>query len=308
MKTLSVIYAPDMDFDVGTNTFPIGIKGRLFTTAALASGLPIRIVPPHPMDRAGIKLAHDSEYVDAVLDLRRDNGLFNRDPAVARALPYHCGGFLDASLIALEEGMALMPFSAFHHAEYADGHGLCTFNATMVAAMHLRQQRKAYRIAIIDTDLHYGDGTDHIIAALQLCDIFHFTTGKYFTGPSDAPFYLTRIRQLRDEIRQFRPDFMFYQAGGDAHLEDPFVGPLSTIEMYERDKIVFGICKELNIPVAFTLSGGYQRDEDGGFTRQTRLYLNTIRAALTMPCENDMTDDEVRFARLRVRDEPVPGS
>jgi len=178
MKPLKVVYSPEMDFDVGTNTFPTGIKGRLVTNAAISWNLPIDVVPPHRMSRENIKLAHDSEYVDAVLDLRRDNGMFNRDPEAARALPYHCGGFLDAAEIALDEGIALMPFSAFHHADYADGHGLCTFNAIMVAAMNLREKGMAHRIAIIDTDLHYGDGTDNIIAALKLKDIFHYTTGK----------------------------------------------------------------------------------------------------------------------------------
>jgi len=116
---------------------------------------------------------------------------------------------------------------------------------------------------------------------------------------------MARMRELKGDMIEFRPDFMFYQAGGDSHLEDPFVGPLSTLEMYERDRIVFDLCKELKIPIAFTMSGGYQIDSDGGFTRLTRLYMNTIRAALGLPCDDDMSADDVRIARMRVREEPV---
>jgi acetoin utilization deacetylase AcuC-like enzyme len=298
---MKLVYSSEMEFSVGSNAFPIGIKGRLVTKAVLDCGLPIEVIPAEPLTRDRIKLAHAGGYVDGVLDLNVDNGLFNRDPEVAKALPYHCGGMLLAAEVALDEGIAVLPFGTFHHAEYAKGHGLCTFNGIMVAAMNLRETGRVKRVAIIDTDLHYGDGTDNIIKTLGLTDFFHYSTGKHFTGPSDAPEYMAKIATIKTDLEKFRPDILFYQAGGDAHLEDPFVGPLSTHEMYLRDKTIFNACKELKLPVAVTLSGGYQRDADGGFIRQTRLYLNTLRAALGMPCEDDMTEEEVKMARLRVR-------
>jgi acetoin utilization deacetylase AcuC-like enzyme len=306
MNNVKIIFSEAMNFDVGTNTFLTGIKGGLVTKSCLDTGLPIEIIPPVTLSRDVIKLAHDAVYVDEVLDLKRDNGCFNRSPDIARALPIQSGAFVTACEIAFIHDIAIVPYSGFHHAEYAKGQGLCTFNGTMIAALNLRKLGKAYRIAIVDTDLHYGDGTDQIINYLDLKDIFHYSTGRYFYGPSDHVAYMEKMRQLPAELTEFAPDILLFQAGGDSHLEDPYVGPLSTLQMYERDKIIFDYCKAAKLPVAVSLSGGYQIDPDGGFTRQVRLHVNTIRAALRLPVVDDMTEDDVRFARMRVRPEPFP--
>ena len=227
-RCLKLIYSPEMDFNVGENTYPVGIRGKLITTAAHNYGLPIELLPSIALTREELKIAHDPAYVDGVLDLQRDNGLFNRDPDVARSLPYLCGGILRAAYIALEESIAVLPFASFHHAEYDDGHGLCTFNGLLITSLLLRQQQMARRVAIVDTDLHYGDGTDSIIKRLQLSDIFHLSFGKLFTSPGDAPGYMERVKRLASDFVTFKPDILLYQAGGDTHLDDPFGGILST--------------------------------------------------------------------------------
>jgi acetoin utilization deacetylase AcuC-like enzyme len=70
------------------------------------------------------------------------------------------------------------PTSGFHHAGWDSGHAFCTFNGLLVAALKLRLQRRVQRVAILDLDAHFGDGTRDIIRRLGLGWVRHYTFGE----------------------------------------------------------------------------------------------------------------------------------
>lgn len=224
------------------------------------------LTPSRPASVEMITAAHDKQYVEDVLACREANGFGTKSKAVAASLPYTVGSFVDAAKDAVRNGkVAVSPTSGFHHACYYHGGGFCTFNGLMVAAMEL--QRLGYvggsdgaRLAILDCDFHYGNGTDDIIHMFMGGSwISHFTSG--LPGYSDRDQPADFMRALRKTIRRFYNDgarVLFYQAGADAHIKDPLGGLLTTEELRERDRIVFDACNELGLPVVWNLAGGYQ--------------------------------------------------
>jgi hypothetical protein len=78
----------------------------------------------------------------------------------------------------------------------------------------------------------------------------------------------------------FAPDLIFYQAGADVHVDDPFGGLLTTEQMRARDRAIFSLARELSIPLTWNLAGGYQIESDGSIPRVIQLHLNTFEEAL----------------------------
>lgn len=148
-------------------------------------------------------------------------------------------------------------------------------------AANLIFHHAAERVAIIDVDYHYGDGTDDILAKTGLAaNVMHVSFGKDFKRPDQATAYLDRMRGLKTDLARFAPSLILYSAGVDTHIEDPLGGLLSTEEIFERDETMFTVAKGLSIPIVFNLAGGYQKDADGGISKVVKLHLGTFSAAL----------------------------
>lgn len=99
-------------------------------------------------------------------------------PEVAASLPFICGSLLAACRHDLgTNSHVCSPTSGFHHAHHAFGQGFCTFNGLMVAALALRAEGRIERLAILDLDMHYGNGTSQIIDRLGIDWIMHRTQG-----------------------------------------------------------------------------------------------------------------------------------
>jgi acetoin utilization deacetylase AcuC-like enzyme len=150
----------------------------------------------------------------------------------------------------------------------------------MIAALALRTKHAHMRVAIIDADQHYGDGTDDILQQLGIKDIFHYTFGRHFHSPSDAAAYLQAAAKIPAQLKAFGADVVLYQAGADVHIHDPLGGVLSTAQIAQRDELIIGGCAGLGIPLAWNLAGGYQRDENGGISKVLEIHLETARVAL----------------------------
>ena len=240
-------------------------------------GLPLTVHAPEPATRAELSRAHDSQFVSDVLELRRDNGFGNRSPEVAASLLWTNGAMRSAARHALRNGgAAVAPCSGFHHARWARASGFCTFNGLMVTAAALHAEG-AVRIGILDCDHHYGDGTDDIISRIDAKSwLRHASAGKYFDSPSDAPEFFTWLPAV---LRTFADcDVVLYQAGADPHIDDPLGGWLSTAQLYERDRLVFGSLAAARVPVAWNLAGGYQREPDGSIPKLLEIHDNSLRA------------------------------
>jgi acetoin utilization deacetylase AcuC-like enzyme len=220
-------------------------------------GAAIEICSFEPATEQQIARAHQSAFVQGVLGGTLANGFGNRDQAVAASLPYTSGSLLAAAEYAvLHNEVVCSPTSGFHHAGFSEAGGYCTFNGLMVTALALKDAGMVNRVAILDCDAHYGDGTDRIIRALGIDWIAHHTQGKVFWG-ADGAANGAYERWLETAIAQCRAcDLVLYQAGADPHINDPLGGILTSAQMRERDRAVF---QQLgHLPLVWNLAGGYQ--------------------------------------------------
>lgn len=285
--TIPVFYCKAMNAH-GHGFSPSAGKPRLVADALRRSTLPVMFVEPVPLTPDQIARAHDPQYVRGVFNGDRLNGFGNTSVDVARSLPYTNGAIVDAAVIAYREGIATAALaSGFHHASYFGGGGFCTFNGLVLAALRVLDEG-AVRVAIIDADAHDGNGTRHIIEHLGLeHQIFHYSFGGDFfcfgelhdQFPDQAQAYLDRVSRFREDLAVFAPSVIIYQAGADAHRDDPLGGILTTSQLRERDRRMFRVAADLKIGIAWTLAGGYQRNRDGAIPKVIDIHLNTFQAA-----------------------------
>jgi acetoin utilization deacetylase AcuC-like enzyme len=274
---------------------PSAGKPRLVLTDWQAHGLPVEVRAFEPATAELLALAHERDYAEGVLSGRRANGFGTRDRRVADSLRYTSGAMLAAAREAIANGRAAVaPVAGFHHAGHAFGGAFCTFNGLMVAAIALYANGEARRVAILDLDEHYGNGTDDIIEALDIGYVRHYTSGSEGLTARDAPRFL---QELPDLVAGFAEcDLLLYQAGADAHVDDPLGGWMTTEQLRERDRIVFEACERLRLPVAWNLAGGYQRDARGGIEPVLQIHRNTMRECVDRHAVEDFPADGLRRA------------
>lgn len=220
------------------------------------AGLAIEVKDFAPLDLDTIGLAHSMRYVRGVMTLNSPNGFHNRSPSVAASLPWTTGSMLAAAKFAATTGdSAASLTSGFHHAGYKNGHGFCTFNGLMIAALYLREEGFK-KIGIIDLDMHFGDGTADIIKTKKADFIKHYTFGHHGITRDTAEDWLKKLPNIVRGFRGF--DVILFQAGADPHIDDPLGGVLTSEQMRRRDRIVFEVAHRMQVPVAWNLAGGYQ--------------------------------------------------
>ncbi len=243
---------------------------------------------PAPIDPARLTGLHDAAYLDAFLrgsePLASSQGL-PWSAAVRDATLCMLGGQLEAVEHALAHGLAFNLARGFHHAVPQRGSGNCALNGFALIA-HLRP---GLRVMVVDCDEHGGNGTEEFSARLEnlYCASIFGTRFGCIGGPRSWNFHIrpdrdaaAQYREALDEVerllRRLRPDLVLYQAGTDCHRDDPknSVG-LSTRELFRRDLRVFAMARELSLPVAFCVGGGYQAP-----SRIAGLNANSVRAAL----------------------------
>ncbi|HEY1099335.1 MAG TPA: hypothetical protein VGF99_10410 [Myxococcota bacterium] len=275
------MFSGDMVADTGRVLSPSAHKPQVIAEALTAGGWPIEFIAPQPTAVDDFCRVHDARFVEDVLQMKRANGFGSTSPSVARSLPYTTGACYDSAFVAMKEGVSASLTSGFHHAGPSGGRAYCTFNGLMVAAAQLLAEERVQQVAIVDADYHYGDGTQAIIDLHGYDDrVQHVSFGQTYKRPAQADHYLEAVRGLRARFAQRRPDLILYQAGADTHVNDPLGGLLTTAQMRERDREVFTIARDLDIPVTWNLAGGYQVEEDGSIPRVVELHLNTFEEAL----------------------------
>ena len=277
--TLPVFYRPEMVAANVASYSPSAAKPAQVVEDWLTRGIITdkEIYSFEPATRADLYLAHSHDYADGVLDLHVPNGFRNHDEAVARSLPYTVGSIIAAADFAVtNQCHTVSPTSGFHHAGYDFGGGFCTFNGLVVAAKVLKDQGAVTKVAILDCDAHYGNGTQDIIDRQNLHWIKHHTFGQHFHDRDDvgrdADKFKKWLRFAVDDCAD--ADLVIYQAGADPHINDPLGGMLHTHEMAWRDRIVVDTLHRK--PLVWNLAGGYQRDKDGGIDPVLALHRLTM--------------------------------
>jgi acetoin utilization deacetylase AcuC-like enzyme len=230
-------------------------------------------------DPSDLKLAHDAAYVRDVLDGVRTNGHGNCRLEVADSTLWTVGSMIAAARDALQSRIAFSPSSGFHHAGFDWNHGFCTFNGLVVAARKLLIEGKVTKVGLLDCDWHLGDGTEAIIQRLGLqAQLLHFTSGASHFADTDG--YFAWLRQSLRKLVSAKVGIVLYQAGADAHIDDPLGGLLSNRDLSRRDRRVFKVLASNQIPVAWNLAGGYQRDRSGSIEPVLAIHRNTTRRAI----------------------------
>jgi acetoin utilization deacetylase AcuC-like enzyme len=273
--------------------FPIDKYARL--RAMLAADGIYDLRPAPFADAASIELAHDAQYVRAILDGSVDARVMRRigfpwSEALVRRSLASVGGTLAASREALRAGFGGNLAGGTHHAFRGEGSGFCVFNDLAVAILTLRRDALAARCAVIDLDVHQGDGTaaifenDPAVLTLSVHGENNFPFRKQRSridigladGTGDGE-YLEQVRKTLPEVLAFDPDVIFYQSGVDGLAGDRLGRlALSPEGLKERDRLVLEHTKMRGIPLVITLGGGYSDPIE----RTAEAHAQTYRTAL----------------------------
>jgi len=277
-STPTIFYRPEQNSNPDSDS-PSAAKPAKVMDAWLKEWPDLDVASFDPIRKEDLYEVHQRSYVDAVLDLSEPNGFGTYDLEVNASLLYTCGSILAATKHVMDHGgVAVSPTSGFHHAGYAKGGGYCTFNGLALAAVTADQA--GHRVAIIDCDYHYGDGTAGILRTLACTGIKHESFGAKFHDPQYGGAYLSYLYGMWAKGYFDDVDLILYQAGADVHVDDPLGGVLTTEQMQERDRIMFQCADKHGIPMVWNLAGGYLLDSEGSPAPVVALHSNTMRACL----------------------------
>lgn len=200
-------------------------------------------------------------------------------------------GTILASQLALEYGWSINLSGGYHHAKPDQGEGFCVYADIPLAIKKL--PNSISRILVVDLDAHQGNGFQTIYASLGLdengkseveyhqqpdvavLDMYNENIypqdnfakqfisydGAIPSGTGDNEYFRVLHNLLPLALSQHKPQLVFYNAGTDIFSNDPLGGlAISRNGIIQRDEFVFKSCRDLNIPIAMVLSGGYTRE------------------------------------------------
>jgi acetoin utilization deacetylase AcuC-like enzyme len=243
---------------------------------------------PTKFDQSFLINTHSSEYIDLVSKSFPENGLsfLDGDTVVS---PGSKEATKDAvgSIITAIDGVQQKEFkNAFcavrppgHHAEKDKAMGFCIYNNVAVGANYLIEKYKYNKVAIIDFDVHHGNGTQDIFYNNE--KVLYISTHQYPYYPGSgseketgkfnnilnipleagttAEQYLNAYENVLKKLKEFRPEFLLFSAGFDAHIDDPLAQlKLSSEDFYHITKRTLEVSKSMcNGNVVSILEGGY---------------------------------------------------
>lgn len=272
------------------------IVSRLETTGLLPQLIQIA---PHPPDAdwigSWVTQVHAPAYLKHLQGHVPEQGRISLDPDTSMSsgslnAAYLAVGGVLAAADAIVEGRAQNVFCAVrppgHHAESTHAMGFCLFNNVAIAARYLQKRHGLERVAIVDWDVHHGNGTQHTF--YEDPSVYFFSTHQYpyypgtgkadetgsgrgqgYTknvplpaGMGDAEYVRIFDTVLRPALKAYRPDAIIISAGFDAHRDDPLAGmQLSTDGYRVLSRTVTEIAGEFcRGRVLSSLEGGYNLD------------------------------------------------
>jgi acetoin utilization deacetylase AcuC-like enzyme len=271
------VYSGGYHIDIGTHVFPTR-KYQLLFDRIRAARTDAAFVEPQPASWEQLATVHTAEYLDKLQTGAFDvNELAQLEvpwsPAVVEGFRLMTGGTIEAAWLALETSRAFHIGGGFHHAFSNHGEGFCLFNDVAVAVRLLLTQGAVERAAVIDLDVHHGNGTAFIFE--QEPNVFTFSMHQEHNYPVHKPrgsldvglpdsagddLYLARLRAALPDVVAHQPQIAFYLAGADPYEDDQLGGlALSKHGLRLRDRAVLDSCEAAGIPVVIVLAGGYAR-------------------------------------------------
>jgi acetoin utilization deacetylase AcuC-like enzyme len=276
--------------------FPISkyplLRDLLLTEGVLASG---DFLEPGPIDMQDLELVHTSGYLRKLqssgpsaaeqrrLGLPWSEALWRRSRLAA-------SGTLLAARAALSDGLAANLAGGTHHAFADHGEGFCVLNDVAVAIGKLRAEGVIERAAVIDLDVHQGNGTAAIFEAVEQVFTFSMHGERNYPlnkmrsnldvplrdGAGDAE-YLDALQRHLPKVLETGTDMAFYLAGVDVAAGDRY-GKLALTEdgIRRRDRLVIEAVRERGVPLTIVLAGGYAASR----ARTAELHAHAFREAV----------------------------
>ena len=234
--------------------------------------------PPAATDQA-LRRVHTAEYLtrftSGALTPAEERRLgFPWSPALVERSRRAVGGTIAAARSALTHGVSMNLAGGTHHAFADHGEGFCVFNDIAVAIRVLQHEGLITRGAVVDLDVHQGNGTHAIFADDDSVFTFSMHGGKNYPfrkvagtldvelddGTGDDAYLGALAEHLPDVLTRASPDIVFFIAGADPHEGDSLGRlALTFAGLARRDAFVLEQCREVGIPVAITIGGGYGR-------------------------------------------------
>lgn len=291
---MQVFYTPRYYADIGPgHVFPIR-KFELVRDRLLAEGTlePAEIVEPAPAPLEDVLLVHTTDYVSRLCSGNlttkesRRLGLPWSESLVQRSF-YAVGGTLAATRASLAAGYSSNLAGGTHHSFSDRGEGFCVLNDVAIAIRAMRARKLFQRAAIVDCDVHQGNGTATIFARDD--DTFTFsihgannyplfkaqsTLDVELADDTSDTEYLDTLAKHLPSVFGADPEIVFYLAGADPYKGDKLGRLALSIDgLRERDAYVLRECYEREVPIVTVMSGGYGKD----INDTIEIHCNTIR-------------------------------
>ncbi len=273
--------------------FPVA-KYALLRDLVIAEGQ-VRPEQVHDADAATDEMllrVHTPEYVRGFRDGTLTEAAVRRlgfpwSPALVERSLRALAGTAAAARHALAHGVAMNLAGGTHHAFPAYGEGFCVFNDVAVSTRQLQAERAIRRVAIIDLDVHQGNGTHAIFADDTSAYTFSMHGGRNYPfnkvpgtldveladGTGDDEYLALLATALPRVLRDASADLVYYLAGADPHEGDRLGRLKLTFDgLRRRDMMVLEGCREIGLPVVVTIAGGYGRDVHD----TVRIHANTV--------------------------------
>jgi acetoin utilization deacetylase AcuC-like enzyme len=270
---------------------------RMLREAAAAQLPDLRFHEAPTTSDGVLALAHHPQYIQRVV-----NGALTADEQRAIGFPWSsemversrrsAGATIAACRSAVADGVAVNLAGGTHHAHSDWGEGFCVFNDAAIAARLMQAERLASRVAIVDLDVHQGNGTASILATddsiftLSLHGDRNYPFDKASSdldialpdGADDAVYLAALDRALESLFTAFDPQLIIYLAGADPHEGDRLGRlHLSREGLALRDTRVLDAAAARGLPVAIAMAGGYGRNIED----TVAIHLQTLRIAAT---------------------------
>jgi acetoin utilization deacetylase AcuC-like enzyme len=276
--------------------FPMAKYGLL--RERIAAELPgVVLAEPPPATDGVLALAHTPDWIER-LSLGRLTALEQRaigfpwSEAMVERSRRSVGATIGACRAAIAAGAAANLAGGAHHAGPDRGEGFCCLNDVAVAARLMQAERRARRVAIVDLDVHQGNGSAQILRhdpsvfTLSIHGARNFPFRNRCDGDLDVDLpdgtgdeaYLEALDgALATLAARFEPDFLIFLAGADVYEGDRLGRlSLSIPGIAERDRRVFAFAQARGLPVAVAMGGGYCPD----IARIVDIHVGTVREAL----------------------------
>jgi len=293
---MKLVYSSQYDLNLGAHVFP-SVKYKLTAERLLrdSAALPEDFIEPEPAEDEDVALVHTQDYIRKL-----KTGTLSFAEVLQLEIPYSseliravwlsAGGSILAGRLALEGGTSANIGGGFHHAYPDHGEGFCVIHDVAIAIRRLQKDKAITRALTVDVDVHHGNGTAAIFAldpSVRTLSIHQLNNYPNLKPPSTVDInlhdgveddeYLAALEDGLDQaLSGFQPDLIYYLAGADPYREDQLGGlKLSMDGLQRRDRMVFEIAREMKIPVAVTLAGGYARRLEDTI----QIHFNTLSIA-----------------------------